>query len=358
MSQYRIAVVVGSLRKESHNKALAAALARLGPSDVSFETVEIGDLPLYNQDDDGSPSPQVTRLKGAISAAAGVIFVTPEYNRSIPGVLKNALDHASRPYGQSAWAGKPAGIVGASIGAIGTAVAQSHLRTILAYLDMPVLGQPEVYLHVKDGVFDEAGKITSEELGEVQEMIDICEFAVGLSRQLYGLTIASERPGHRLAEYWHPLGPVAVISAFNFPVAVWAWNSAIAAVCGDSMVWKPSSETPLTAIATQKIVQPILERHGIKGLMGLCVGRGSEVGDALIHDARIPLVSATGSCEMGVRVAKACGERYARTILERGTSAHRQVKVFEDARSRGATEREALHAVVDWLIRETANGLS
>ena len=156
---YRIAIVVGSLRKESHNKALAAALAKLGPSDFTFDTVRIDDLPLYNQDDDGAPSAQVTRLKGAINAAAGVIFVTPEYNRSIPGVLKNAIDHASRPYGQSAWTGKPAGVVGVSIGQIGTACAQQHLRTMLAYLDMPTLGQPEVYLQVKDRFFDDAGNI-------------------------------------------------------------------------------------------------------------------------------------------------------------------------------------------------------
>ena len=127
------------------------------PSDFTFDTVRIDDLPLYNQDDDGSPSPQVTRLKGAISAAAGVIFVTPEYNRSIPGVLKNAIDHASRPYGQSAWTGKPAGVLGISIGPIGTACAQQHLRTMLAYLDMPTLGQPEVFLTAKEGFFDASG---------------------------------------------------------------------------------------------------------------------------------------------------------------------------------------------------------
>jgi chromate reductase len=162
MSTYTIAVVVGSLRKESHNKALAAALAKLAPSDVLVETVEIGDLPLYNQDDDGSPSPQVVRLKKAISAASGVIFVTPEYNRSIPGVLKNALDQASRPYGQSAWGGKPAGVLGISVGQIGTACAQQHLRTILAYLDMPTLGQPEVFLTAKEGFFDASGAIASD----------------------------------------------------------------------------------------------------------------------------------------------------------------------------------------------------
>jgi chromate reductase, NAD(P)H dehydrogenase (quinone) len=158
----RIAVVVGSLRRESHNKALANALIKLGPSDVSFDMLKIDDLPPYNQDEDGSPSPQVTRLKGAIAAAAGVIFVTPEYNRSIPGVLKNALDHASRPYGQSAWAGKPAGVLGISVGAIGTACAQQHLRTILAYLDMPTLGQPEVFLTAKDDLFDKDGGIANE----------------------------------------------------------------------------------------------------------------------------------------------------------------------------------------------------
>jgi chromate reductase, NAD(P)H dehydrogenase (quinone) len=162
MSQFRIAVVVGSLRRESHNKALAAALTKLGPPDFTFEPVEIGDLPLYNQDDDGSQAPQVMRLKAAIGAAAGVIFVTPEYNRSIPGVLKNALDQASRPYGQSAWGGKPAGVLGISIGQIGTACAQQHLRAILGYLDMPTLGQPEVFLTAKDGFFDGSGGIASD----------------------------------------------------------------------------------------------------------------------------------------------------------------------------------------------------
>ena len=162
MSQTKIAIVVGSLRKESHNKALAAAIAKLGPPDVTFETLQIDDLPLYNQDDDASPSPQVVRLKKAIAAAAGVIFVTPEYNRSIPGVLKNALDHASRPYGQSAWGGKPAGVLGISIGQIGTACAQQHLRTILAYLDMPTLGQPEVFLTAKEGFFDASGAIAND----------------------------------------------------------------------------------------------------------------------------------------------------------------------------------------------------
>src|SRR5690349_941140 len=150
MSQKKIAVVIGSLRKDTLNRQLALAIAHLAPEDFSFEHVRIDDLPLYNQDDDGRQAPAVLRLKTEIAAADGVLFVTPEYNRSIPGVLKNALDNASRPYGQSAWTGKPAGIVGISVGAIGTACAQQHLRSILGYLDMPTLGQPEVFLTAKE----------------------------------------------------------------------------------------------------------------------------------------------------------------------------------------------------------------
>jgi chromate reductase len=159
----QIGYVVGSLRKESFNRKLANAIVKLAPPDFTFKELKIGDLPLYDQDDDKSQAPEVQRLKSEIRSCDAILFVTPEYNRSIPGVLKNALDHASRPYGQSAWAGKPAGVVGCSIGAIGTAVAQLHLRTILAYLDMPTLGQPEVYLTVKDGFFDESGNITNAE---------------------------------------------------------------------------------------------------------------------------------------------------------------------------------------------------
>lgn len=159
MSQYQIAVVVGSLRRDSFNAKLADALTRLAPAEFSFKRVEIGDLPLYNQDDDDHQAPEVQRLKAEISAASGVMFVTPEYNRSIPGVLKNAIDHASRPYGQNAWAGKPAGVLGISIGTIGTSLAQQHLRNVLAYLDMPTLGQPEIFLQTRDGLFDDAGNI-------------------------------------------------------------------------------------------------------------------------------------------------------------------------------------------------------
>jgi chromate reductase len=154
-----IAVVVGSLRRESFNRRLARALVKLGPEHFTFNEIEIGDLPPYNQDEDADQAPQVKRLKSQIGAAQGILFVTPEYNRSVPGVLKNAIDHASRPYGQSAWAGKPAGIVGVSVGAIGTSLAQQHLRNILAYLDMPTLGQPEVFLQATDALFDGDGNI-------------------------------------------------------------------------------------------------------------------------------------------------------------------------------------------------------
>src|SRR3990172_3668408 len=139
----------------------------------------------------------------------------------------------------------------------------------------------------------ENGKIRAEGEGEVQEMIDICDFAVGLSRQLYGLTMHSERPGHRMYEQWHPLGVVGVISAFNFPVAVWSWNSALAAVCGDTCIWKPSSETPLAAIAVTKIAEQVMEGTGFEGVFNLLVGRGATVGDRLINDRRVAPVSAT-----------------------------------------------------------------
>ena len=172
MAQYKIAVVIGSIRKESFNKKLAAALEKLFPADFSFTQVRIDDLPLYNQDDDGNPSAQVTRLKGEISGSQGVLFFTPEYNRSIPGVLKNAIDHASRPYGKSAWNGKPAGVIGASVGPIGTALAQQHLRNILAYLNMPTLGQPEAFIHNKDGLYDEQGNIGEASKKFLQSWVD------------------------------------------------------------------------------------------------------------------------------------------------------------------------------------------
>jgi chromate reductase len=168
-----IALIVGSLRQDSINRRLARAITKLAPADVSFTEINIGDLPLYNQDDDAAPAASVTRIKGEITAADGLIFLTPEYNRSIPGVLKNAIDHASRPYGQSAWAGKPAGVLGASIGPNGTAMAQQHLRNILAYLDSPTLGQPEVFLKLDDSSFDANGQLTdTRSAGLLQKWLD------------------------------------------------------------------------------------------------------------------------------------------------------------------------------------------
>ncbi|HYL78038.1 MAG TPA: aldehyde dehydrogenase family protein [Bryobacteraceae bacterium] len=164
----------------------------------------------------------------------------------------------------------------------------------------------------------EMGKILAEGKGEVQEMIDIADFAVGLSRQLYGLTIASERPEHRMYEQWHPLGVIGVISAFNFPVAVWSWNALLAAVCGDCVIWKPSLKTPLTAIATQKICDRVLDRHGWRGVFNLIIGEDSTVGTRLLEDRRVPLISATGSTRMGYVVAETVARRLGRTLLELG----------------------------------------
>jgi len=164
----------------------------------------------------------------------------------------------------------------------------------------------------------EMGKIKAEGDGEVQEMIDIADFAVGLSRQLYGLTMHSERPLHRMYEQWHPLGPIGVISAFNFPVAVWAWNAFIAAICGDTTIWKPSSTTPLTGIAVQHICNEVCAAHGYPPVFQLVIGSGSTIGEKLIHDKRIMLISATGSTPMGKRIGEVVGARLGKTILELG----------------------------------------
>jgi chromate reductase len=172
MNAYQIAVVVGSLRKDSFNLKLAHALVKLGPPEFSFKLLQICDLPLYNQDDESNPAESVKRLKRELKESHGVLFFTPEYNRSIPGVLKNALDHASRPYGQNAWAGKPAGVIGASLGAIGTAMAQQHLRNVLAYLDMPTLNQPEAFIQAKDGLFDQDGNIGEASRQFLQNWMD------------------------------------------------------------------------------------------------------------------------------------------------------------------------------------------
>jgi aldehyde dehydrogenase (NAD+) len=175
----------------------------------------------------------------------------------------------------------------------------------------------------------ENGKILSEGRGEVQEMIDICDFAVGLSRQLYGLSMHSERESHRMFEQWHPLGAVGVITAFNFPVAVWAWNAAIAAVCGDPVIWKPSHKVPLCAVAVQHICHRVMEAHGWPGIFNLVVGSASEVGERMLADCRLPLISATGSCRMGRRIAEVVGPRMGRTILELG--GNNAVVVLDDA---------------------------
>ncbi len=165
----------------------------------------------------------------------------------------------------------------------------------------------------------EMGKILVEGKGEVQEMIDICDFAVGISRQLYGLTMHSERPLHRMYEQWHPLGVIGIISAFNFPVAVWSWNSMIGAVCGDTMIWKPSSKTPLTAIACTKIVEKVFQANHIpSAIMSLIIGQGKTVGERLIADDRIPMISATGSTAMGKRIGQVVGGRLGKMILELG----------------------------------------
>jgi chromate reductase len=172
MAKYQIAVIVGSLRRDSFNRKLANALAKLAPSEFSFKQVQIGDLPLYNQDDDAQQAASVLRLKNDLKAAQGFLFVTAEYNRSIPGVLKNAIDHASRPYGQSAWGGKPAGVLGVSVGATGTALAQQHLRNVLAYLDVPTLGQPEAFIQATEGLFDAAGNIGTDSKKFLQSWMD------------------------------------------------------------------------------------------------------------------------------------------------------------------------------------------
>lgn len=211
--------------------------------------------------------------------------------------VKYAIGSAARAFPE--WRDTPAPVRGELVRRIGNAFRERHaeLATLVAW---------------------EAGKILPEARGEVQEAIDICDFAVGLSRQLYGKTIASERPGHRLAEYWHPLGPVGVISAFNFPVAVWAWNAMIGLVCGDPIVWKPSEKTPLSAIACQNIVQHAVgEVLAPSGISSIVIG-GAEVGQALADSPMLPLISATGSVPMGRAVAKAVAARLGRTLLELG----------------------------------------
>ncbi len=175
----------------------------------------------------------------------------------------------------------------------------------------------------------EMGKIKMEGMGEVQEMIDVADFAVGLSRQLYGITMHSERPMHRMYEQWHPLGVIGVITSFNFPVAVWSWNTLLAAVCGDSVIWKPSSKTPLTAVAVQNIIAPVVDKYDLDGVFSMVIGKGSDVGDAIVNDHRVSLVSMTGSTKMGIQIAQSLAKRLAKSILELG--GNNSVIIAEDA---------------------------
>jgi aldehyde dehydrogenase (NAD+) len=224
--------------------------------------------------------------------------VWAEFAQATPQQVEGAVTRATEAF--KTWRDTPAPIRGELVRRIGNEFRAYHadLATLVTW---------------------EAGKIPAEARGEVQEIIDICDFAVGLSRQLYGKTIASERPGHRLAEYWHPLGPIGVISAFNFPVAVWAWNAMVGLVCGDPIVWKPSEKTPLTAIACQVIVQNVVAKSTgtPNGISSVVLG-GADVGQALAASPHLPLISATGSVRMGRAVAQTVAGRLGRTLLELG----------------------------------------
>jgi aldehyde dehydrogenase (NAD+) len=254
-----------------------------------------------------------------VPAAPAAIFLDRQWRQATgpPIAVHSPIDGALLASFAGATAGDAAGVVDAAVEAFRT------WRTVPA----PRRGElvRRIGQRLRQHQADlaallswEVGKITSEALGEVQEMIDVCDFAVGLSRQLYGLTMASERPLHRLAEQWQPLGPVGVITAFNFPVAVWAWNAMIALVCGDPVVWKPSEKAPLCAMACQAIVAPVLEEMGDvpRGVLGLVAGLGPEVGQTLAQSPAVPLVSATGSVAMGRAVAAAVAARLGRSLLE------------------------------------------
>src|SRR6185437_4264445 len=210
---------------------------------------------------------------------------------------ERVIDEAAQAF--SVWRAKPAPVRGALVARLGELLTahKNELATLVTC---------------------EVGKITSEAAGEVQEMIDICQFAVGLSRQLYGRTIASERPAHRLLETWHPLGVVGVITAFNFPVAVWSWNAAIALVCGDTVVWKPSELTPLTALACQALIERAADDVGAPREISRLFQGGREVGERLVDDPRVALLSATGSVRMGQQVGPRVAQRFGRVLLELG----------------------------------------
>ncbi|WP_425181147.1 aldehyde dehydrogenase family protein [Mycobacterium sp.] len=233
-------------------------------------------------------------LSAGTPVTGDVLFTVAE---TTPEQVERCIADAAQAF--SAWRTTPAPVRGALVGRLAELLTDH--RHDLATL-----------------VTIEAGKITSEALGEVQEMIDVCQFAVGLSRQLYGRTIASERPGHRLMETWHPLGVVGVITAFNFPVAVWAWNAAVALVCGDTVVWKPSELTPLTALACQALIERAASDVGVSARVCALVAGGREVGEQLVDDERVTLVSATGSVRMGQQDGPRVARRFGRTLLELG----------------------------------------
>ena len=264
--------------------------------------------------------------------------------KSILNALQITDVNAGACYGPDAWIKDPKGkelisynpSTGDAIATVIQATPQTYRKVsaeahqaFLAWREVPapkrglvVRDLGEALRRAKEPLGDlvslEMGKIRAEGHGEVQEMIDICDFAVGLSRQLYGLTMHSERPSHRMYEQWHPLGVVGVISAFNFPVAVWSWNSAIAAICGDPVLWKPSSYTPLTAIAVQHISNSVMADHGLSGIFNLIIGSGRDVGELLLNDPVVPLVSFTGSTSIGRHVSETVARRFGYTILELG----------------------------------------
>jgi aldehyde dehydrogenase (NAD+) len=236
--------------------------------------------------------------------------------------------------------GEPIARVIQATPAIYEKVASSAAKAFLSWREVPAPKRGQVIRDLgealrerKEALGDlialEMGKIRAEGHGEVQEMIDICDFAVGLSRQLYGLSMHSERPRHRMYEQWHPLGVVGVVTSFNFPMAVWSWNTAIASVCGDPILWKPSSDTPLTAIAVQHVANAVAADHGLSGVFSLVIGSGRDVGELMLNDKRLPLISFTGSTSVGRRVSEAVSKRFGRTILELG--GNNAIIVAEDA---------------------------
>ncbi|MGE2720871.1 L-piperidine-6-carboxylate dehydrogenase [Mycolicibacterium celeriflavum] len=233
-------------------------------------------------------------LQASTPITGEVLFTVPDTTAE---EAERAIAEAARAF--TTWRTTPAPVRGALVGRLGELLV-AHKTDLAALVTL------------------EAGKITSEALGEVQEMIDVCQFAVGLSRQLYGKTIASERPGHRLMETWHPLGVVGVITAFNFPVAVWAWNAAVALVCGDTVVWKPSELTPLTALACQALIERAARDVGAPPEVSRLIQGGREIGERLVDDPRVALLSATGSVRMGRQVGPRVAQRFGKVLLELG----------------------------------------